>query len=731
MRKGQVFVGPSGQLLEAALENANFPTAWITNAALCYSSSAEKKAAAAVHCRRRLMTEIKHFKPKLVLALGNLALQTIVPGHSSSMTKSRGKFILDGELNLPVLPTWHPAAVLRNPLVFRDFIDDVRKASGGPLSREPKKMHVRILQSSQQVRKFLLLRRSPIVALDLETSGFDCFKDDILCAVMAFRTIKGNMGICVLPQHLINDRKLRLLLEDESIEWVGHGSKFDKLFLKAKGIADVYFRHDTLLMHYALDERRGTHNLKDLASYTFNVPDWEADIAQYLKRPRSDSYSNLPRQVLYRYSAYDGLYTYSLFEHLFAEITKPEHREELEVYERFLVPGSDALVDMELRGVKVDTEMMSRLSEDYVNEMSRLETEMQGITGDVDFNPRSPKQIAHWLYDEYGLNSGMGRTTNMHALRALEHRHPLAEKMLRYRQLHKLDRTYLEGWLKEVSEHDGRIHAYFNLHSTVSGRMACSRPNLQNLRYDLEDIVMSEEGKLLIEADYEQIELKMCALQSEDEWLIETYRKGGDLHTERALQIFGPSFTKEQRVFCKRIHFGLIYGRSARSLAQDSNLPGVDQREAERIVSDFFGRMPGVLAWREAVQKLVRERGYIRSLTRRHRRFPLITWSNEAEVMRQCINFKCQSPASDAMLASLIRLSKEYPAIDVILSIHDSLLAEMPEADAIPTARIMKRVMEETAAEMYGDVVPLTVGIKIGRRKGSLEEVQPEHTKTS
>jgi len=332
------------------------------------------------------------------------------------------------------------------------------------------------------------------------------------------------------------------------------------------------------------------------------------------------------------------------------------------------------------------------------------------------------------------MDSGMGRTTNYHALRELSSQNvaggelgvALADKMLEYRHIHKRQRTYAKGWSEQISEHDRRVHAYFQLHGTVSGRLACSRPNLQNLPYDLEELIVAEPGNVLVQTDYSQAELRMMAIQAMDPWLLDVYRRGGDLHTERALQIFGPDYTKEQRVFCKRIHFGLMYGRSIQSIAKDTNLPGVSMKDAEALADGFIGKMPDFVSWRDRTLALTREQGYIESMVGRRRRFPLITYSNQAEMGRQVISFMCQSPASDGMLYALIKVCAQYrddPDVKIILSVHDSIIAECPVDRAVEVGRTMQAIMEASAKDLFGEVIPLTVDISVGYDKMYMKEV--------
>jgi DNA polymerase-1 len=282
------------------------------------------------------------------------------------------------------------------------------------------------------------------------------------------------------------------------------------------------------------------------------------------------------------------------------------------------------------------------------------------------------------------------------------------------------------GWLKHINRVTGRIHPSYNLHTTVTGRLSSSGPNAQNLKRDMEDILVAPSGCAIVQADYSQIELRMATYLSQDEWFLDVYTRGGDVHSEKAAQVFGPDFTKEQRVFTKGLNFGLIYGRGVQDILDDPNLP-MSRAQAEEFIEEFFDTMPGVLSWIDSVHKFVRETGYVKTVFGRKRMFPLITNRNEDEIYRQAVNTLCQSPASDIMLAALIRLVEMFEddeEVKVILNIHDSILCECSEHRVMDVGRTMKQVMESTATELMGDQVPFLVEVESGPSKGALKGLE-------
>lgn len=730
VRLQKVFIGRSGELLRRCLDAYQLASvAWITNACLCYVPDVSMKEEASACCRDRLIAEIKAKAPKIVVPLGNIPTHALLGGAVTGISVRRGKIVESAELGTKVLPTYHPAAILRSADLYPDFTADLQKASrevSGEAEAEAKAEERPAAEATMDFAKaFAAAERSPYAILDLETSGFRYVQDKILCVVV------GTMeGIFVIQQEVIYTPEFAQALQACKVKWVGHGSKFDRAFLKAQLGVDVIFSFDTQLAHYALDER-DTNDLKLICARLFDAPDWEGDITKYLTKPKTDSYALLPKGVLYKYAAYDGWYTRRLTDLMVKRLGKAPAQARL--VKELLVPGANALADVEVRGVRIDLARADTVARKWNTELVEIETDVERIVG-YKMNLASPRQVATYLFDILGLPQTDGRSTDKDVLAVLATKfdQPVLKLLVKYRHLAKLLGTYIEGAQERVDP-NSRLHTNFLLFSTVTGRLSSRDPNLQNLPSDEDDpygseirnLYIASEGMSLAYLDFSQAELRVLATLSEDPWLVNVYQGNRDLHNETAAELFGPNYTSRQRFFAKTVNFGLPYGRTARALAKDVNLPGLSQQLAEEFITRYFERIPGVVQWTSGIKKLVRAQGYVESKTGRRRRFPLRTDDIILEVERQAVNFMCQSGASDTTLKSLIAIHKELAGrAHVLLTVHDSILLEAPTERIEEVAREGLAIMARTGNEIWGSLVPFKASAEVGDRWGSLAKLK-------
>ena len=770
-RKGVPFVGASGELLRRTLHGYGVSNddIYITNAVLCHPDRNKLPPAAVSFCRGRLLDEIASREPTTILVLGNTATHALL-GDVGSITKVRGRQFSATELpGVVVVPTLHPAAVLRRPSTFQDFSTDVRRAlnpASHDISTHPGPVHKRVVTSPQdavvlleallhwQDRAVRFEQERVKVTIDLETSGFDPFDDYILCIVLSWEQEQA----VVLGLDLIEDSDVRKALLDvftcEHIAWGGHSMKFDRKHLvSALGGVGPRISWDTLLQHYMLDERKGTHDLKKLAASNFNAPDWEGNLKQYLKKPSTDSYALLPEAVLYRYALCDGDYTTRL--RMLQEPELAAHEDLQRIYDELLIPGANALADIELFGARIDQDELADLDDELTGKIFDLECALCKLVGDTSFNPNSPQQVAPILFEKFGLRRVKGTSTDVEVLEALDKEtgHPFVKLMLKQRKVAKLHSTYVKGITKQLSK-DGRIRSSFMLHGTVTGRLSCRQPNLQNVPRKGSGIrrlyipstpedfrrmfkhvhgrvpqnIRDDDELVIMQGDYSQAELRVLAWITKDPFLLGIYRSGRDLHSEVAERMFGKGYTKEQRVAAKMVNFGLVYGRTAQALAKDTRIPGMSYNEAVAYIDGFFRKMPRVTAWYQKVKSQARRTGMVTSLLGRERRFGIVTREVLRDVENQAVNHMCQSPASDFTLASLIRMHDwccKSGAAHILVTVHDSIILECPRRLVPVVGKMVATLMQSTAEEMIGDdIVPFTVDVEIGSNWEDLEGVE-------
>jgi DNA polymerase-1 len=361
-------------------------------------------------------------------------------------------------------------------------------------------------------------------------------------------------------------------------------------------------------------------------------------------------------------------------------------------------------------------------------EVRRLEKEIWKLAG-VEFNVNSPAQLAEILFDKLDLQPGAkrgkakSRSTAADVLEELGARHPLPGKVIEYREFAKLKSTYVDALPKLIHPETGRLHTSFNQTGTATGRLSSSDPNLQNipirteLGREIRAAFVAEKGKILLSADYSQIELRVMAHFSKDSVLVDAFRNGEDIHARTAQEVFGVgpmAQTAEHRRAAKAINFGIIYGLSAYGLAQQL---GIDQKEAAKFINAYFSRYRGVKEYLDQVLIQTRKSAETRTLFGRVRPIPEIgspqvQLRNFAE--RTALNSPLQGTAADliklAMIAIAKRLKEEKLKAQMILQVHDELLFEAPSKEQ----KVLEKLVREEMEGVHKLAVPLMVEIGVG-----------------
>ena len=398
------------------------------------------------------------------------------------------------------------------------------------------------------------------------------------------------------------------------------------------------------------------------------------------------------------------------------------------VYEKIDLPLAGVLAEIERSGIRVDPEALAKMSESMEKEVRRLEKEIWDAAGS-EFNVNSPTQLAEILFDKLNLQppgrrgKAKERSTAADVLEAMADQHPLPGKIIEYREIAKLKSTYVDALPKLIHPETGRLHTSFSQTGTATGRLSSSDPNLQNipvrteLGREIRAAFVAEKGKVLLSADYSQIELRIMAHFSRDPVLVESFRNGEDIHARTAQEVFGVgplAQTADHRRAAKAINFGIIYGLSAFGLAKQL---GIEQKEAAQFINAYFTRYRGVKEYLDNVLVETRKSGVAKTLFGRIRPIPEINATqmqlrNFAE--RTALNSPLQGTAADLIKLAMIsidgRLKEKKLATRMILQVHDELLFEAPmkEKDAV------EKVVREEMESVYKLTVPLVVEIGTG-----------------
>ena len=484
---------------------------------------------------------------------------------------------------------------------------------------------------------------------------------------------------------------LRLLFSAR-VRKAGHNIKDLMRALLDEGLPTDGFVFDTALAAYLLDATAGSYDLPRLAQ-------------TYLGEELPDVQSVWALQPV-------------LHEKMDAQAMLP-------LYTDIELPLCPVLARMEQAGFLVDRKALYDFGESLTSSIEQLQQSIWTLAGEP-FNIQSPKQLGNVLFERLMLPAGKktktGWSTNAAVLDKLRGKHPIVEQILDYRTLTKLKSTYADGLLKEISA-DGRIHTNFQMTVTATGRLSSTKPNLQNipvrreLGAQIRKMFVASPGKVLVDADYSQIELRLLAHIANDETMIAAFRSGEDIHAVTASQVFGvplAEVTPLQRSHAKAVNFGIVYGISAFSLAQDI---GVFQSEAKAYMDSYFAKYHGVRAYMTRVVEQAKADGYVTTLFGRRRDLPELKSSNfnlRSFGERVALNMPIQGTAADIIKAAMVRVDARMRAEQLqarlLLQVHDELIVECPAEEA----ETVKAILVDEMEHVVDYRVPLLVDAKIG-----------------
>lgn len=501
------------------------------------------------------------------------------------------------------------------------------------------------------------------------------------------------------------------------IKLVMHDAKPTYVELLEAGMAAQGVLFDTSIAAYLLDPTASSYDLERVALSYLNRELPKVDLAA------EDAFSPLGG----RDSALAAMTAnVEAIADIYAEASaRLEEQGMHKLFFEMEMPLMTVLAEMQQAGCKADADQLCAFGEQLDTRIAALTEQIYEAAGH-EFNIQSSKQLGVVLFEELGLpykkKTKTGYSTSAEVLESLAGYHPMIADVLEYRQLTKLKSTYVDGLLKVIAP-DGRIHSHFQQTVTATGRLSSVDPNLQNipvrteLGRELRRMFVAEQGRVLVDADYSQIELRVLAHVADDDAMIEAFRGGQDIHATTASKVYGvpvEEVTPQMRSSCKAVNFGIVYGISDFSLAQDI---GVTRKEAAAFIQSYLDTYPGVHHYMESIKQSARERGYVETLFGRRRALPELNSKNfnlRSFGERAAMNTPIQGTAADiikiAMLRVRDRLKAEGFEARLILQVHDELILEAPEHEAERAAALLREEMEH-AAELR---VPLVAEAKIG-----------------
>lgn len=771
VRAGKPFVGPSGKMLDSFLSEVGSSRSmfFITNVVTFRPPGNRKPTLEEiVEGLPRLALELRQAGVKKVLTVGATAMQALRYGGipTKKIGASRGAWIevdvakFDGGESyvIKVMPTWHPAYVLRSPSHGTEFLTDLIKFfDNEKATRELPKKVTTIVRSLQHLKETIPC--IPDVAvfdfetgdIDGETTGVRFWRSKLLALAFSW-SISDTIQCVVIIRELFEDPEAMKLLSKAFKErtWIGHNVYFDvNLVVQYFGVQNPKVLDDTMLMHYALEEQRGTHGLKELARTMYDAPNWEGNIHKYLKRVRKDTYEKIPPDELYEYAAFDVYYTWLLLKD-FKPLLKEKGLYEWP-YKNLIMQMAWALNKAEQAGIEILPENLAAAEIEFKRRMLHIQAKLdnalvdEGLHQFVGMSPNSPKKCAEVIFDHLqfkpprlkGKQRKKPRCTDKDVLARLP-KHPITDAIVAYRRARKLLNTYVTKLPYFVDE-QGRAHFGFRVHGTISGRISAGMLLTVPRAFKedgkiIRDCFGSSKG-LFMSADYSQAELRLAAAMSCDPFLLDVYRSGRDLHTEVAVKLYGKNWTREGRIQAKMLNFSNLYSvaGATHAFADHASLP-IEQ--AKQVVKRYNETLKGLTRWKGTQFELLCEQGYIENPFGRRRRFSTITNINYSDAKKASVNAPVSSGVSDATHLAFVAVIEHIEEAGLqylltpLLTFHDAIDFEVCSRDEkvvrscadilegylkAAWEQLMRRVVERG-----GEYCPIKVDVEIGESWGSL-----------
>ena len=579
------------------------------------------------------------------------------------------------------------------------------------------------------------------VAVDTETDELDCIRANLVGISLATEPGRacyipvGHVGDGLLaeapkqlPRPLVLAR-LKTLLEDPAVLKIGQNLKYDLIMFRRAGI-DVFPYDDTMLLSFDLDAGKHGHGMDELSElHVGHAPIAFKDVCGTGKSQISFDKVDLARAT--EYAAEDADVTLRLWQRLKPRLAREGATRVYELVDRPLVP---VVAEMERAGIRVDREELARLSAEFASRITVLEGEIHALAGGP-FTIGSPKQLGEVLFDRLGLKGGRKGKTGVYSTDVSELERlagdgqEIATKVLDWRQLSKLKSTYTDALQASINPASGRVHTSFGLAHAQTGRLSSTDPNLQNIpiRTDIgrriRDSFVAEPGKLLLSADYSQIELRLAAHMCDVPALKQAFRNGEDIHALTAMELFG-AVNRDTRGRAKTVNFSILYGISRWGLA---GRLGIGADEAQAIIDRYFERFPGINRYIAETLTFARENGFVTTLFGRKTHFPRIRSSNQAERQgseRAAINAPIQGTSADIIKRAMARMPDALAAagladVRMLLQVHDELVFELAPEAVAAASDVIRDVMAHAAQPLVTLDVPLDVEIGTGPSWGS------------
>ena len=516
-------------------------------------------------------------------------------------------------------------------------------------------------------------------------------------------------------------QQIKPILEDTSVEKIGHHLKYDAHIFENHGIHLQGWYFDTMLASYVLNSVATRHGMDDVARvYLSHLTTTFEQVAG--KGAKQKTFNQIEIETAAHYAAEDAHVTYRLYEVLDRKLK--ELPELSSILHNIEVPVASVLTRMEENGIALDLNFLDQLSISFSETIQDLENQIIEIAGE-SFNVSSPKQVGEVLFEKMGLKGGKKTATGQYStseaiLEKIDH--PITALIIEYRGLTKLKSTYTDGLLKQANPETQRVHTSYHQALTATGRLSSTDPNLQNIPVrenigrQIRQAFIAPEGRILLAADYSQIELRLMAHFSQDEALVHAFNHGQDVHSRTASEVLGVALedvTSDQRRQAKAVNFGLLYGMSEFGLIRQL---GFTREESQNYIKQYFHRYPGIYEYMQRTRQIALEQGFVETITGRRLYTPDIKASNmmvRKGAERAAINAPLQGSAAEIIKMAMIEVDKILPKnqAKLLLQVHDELVFEVDEDIADEISIKIQDVMQKVVTLS----VPLLVEVGKGK----------------
>ncbi|MEG0827602.1 MAG: DNA polymerase I [Acinetobacter sp.] len=515
--------------------------------------------------------------------------------------------------------------------------------------------------------------------------------------------------------------QIKPILENASVDKIGHHLKYDAHILQNHGIELQGWYFDTMLASYVVNSVATRHGMDDVARlYLSHLTTTYEQVAG--KGVKQKTFNQIEIETAAHYAAEDAHVTYRLYEVLSEKLKASPELDS--ILHKIEMPVARVLTHMEENGIELDLKFLDQLSVEFSNTIQNLEQQVIELAGEP-FNVSSPKQVGEILFEKLGIKGGKKTSTGQYStsesiLEKIDH--PISALILEYRGLSKLKSTYTDGLQKQANNNSARVHTSYHQALTATGRLSSTDPNLQNIPIRAEigrqirKAFVAPEGRVLLAADYSQIELRLMAHLSQDEALVHAFQHGQDVHRRTAAEVLGielEDVTHDQRRQAKAVNFGLLYGMSEFGLIRQL---GFSREESQNYIKQYFHRYPGIYEYMQRTRQIASEQGFVETILGRRLYTPDIDARNmmvRKAAERAAINAPLQGSAADIIKIAMIEVDKMLPKdqAKMLLQVHDELVFEV-DAD-------LADELAPKLADIMQSVVKLSVPLIVEVGKGN------------